>query len=288
MFVSPPFVAHALAPFSSLPLDVVWILWTVAGVLALIAAMRVVERDTLVARAPWLVFSFVYLWGSLWMGQVNLFTLAGLLLAFGARSDRLAGFGLALAVVTRALPGAFAVVLVVERRWRALAWSALFAGLAVLIPPRGLDQLPLGRPRGVRPAHAARARPDLARPVPAGVGRGGRRHRRPSWPSPRSWRRTAGCWPGLPWASRSCSCPPMPGTTGSPSRWRQLLLLGDGSRWGRAALLGFVVVSFLPIGPLSSLVALATLLAILLVSARGLRDAWPRIRPKGAGILGQP
>ena len=76
--------------------------------------MRVVSRETLVARAPLVVFSFVYVWGSLWIGQVNLFTLAGLLLAFGTRNERLAGFGLALAIVTRALPVAFVVVLVVE------------------------------------------------------------------------------------------------------------------------------------------------------------------------------
>ncbi len=135
VFVSPPFVAHVLAPFSSLPTDVVWLLWTAASLIVLGIATRLVARDTLVARAPMLAFSFVYLWGSLWMGQVNLFALAGLLLALGTRSDRLAGFGLALAVVTRALPGAFAVVLLVERRGRALAWSALFTGLTILIRP---------------------------------------------------------------------------------------------------------------------------------------------------------
>lgn len=99
------FVAHVLAPFSSLPLDVVFVLWTAAGLLALLATMRLVGRETLVARAPLVLFSSVYLWGSLWMGQVNLFALAGLLLAFGSRSGRLAGLGLALATATRAFPG---------------------------------------------------------------------------------------------------------------------------------------------------------------------------------------
>ena len=50
---------------------------------------------------------------------------------------------------------------------------------------------------------------------------------------------------------------------------------GDGTAWGRRALLLFVVVSFLPIGVLSSAVALVTLVAMLVVSARNLCDAWP-------------
>ena len=65
-----------------------------------------------------------------------------------------------------------------------------------------------------------------------------------------------------------------------------LLLLGDGSPWARRALLLFVVVSFLPIGTLSSAVALITLLAMLVASARNLRDAWPLVRPRPVGILG--
>jgi hypothetical protein len=67
-----------------------------------------------------------------------------------------------------------------------------------------------------------------------------------------------------------------------------LLLYGDAGPWSRRALLLFVVVSFLPIGVLSSAVALLTLVAMLVVSARNLRDAWPLVRPKPVGILGPP
>jgi hypothetical protein len=67
-----------------------------------------------------------------------------------------------------------------------------------------------------------------------------------------------------------------------------LLLFGDTSPWSRRAILLFVIVSFLPIGILSTAVAELTLMAILVASARNLRDAWPLVRPKPVGILGRP
>ena len=135
VFVSPPFVAHVLAPFANLPTNLVFAGWTIAGALSVLAATRLMARETLVAKAPLLAFSFVYMWGSLVLGQVNLFTLAGLLLAFGAQSERVAGLGFALAIVTRAVPGAFAIVFLLERRWRMLAWAAAGVVAAILIRP---------------------------------------------------------------------------------------------------------------------------------------------------------
>ena len=67
-----------------------------------------------------------------------------------------------------------------------------------------------------------------------------------------------------------------------------LLLFGDTGPWSRRAILLFVIVSFLPIGILSTAVAEFTLVAMLVVSARNLRDAWPLVRPKPVGILGPP
>jgi alpha-1,2-mannosyltransferase len=287
VFVSPPFVAHVLAPFSSLPTDVVWVLWTTASLLALGAAIRLLDRDTLVARAPVLAFSFVYLWGSLWMGQVNLFALAGLLLAFGARTDRLAGFGLALAVVTRALPGAFALVLLLERRWRALAWSAVFAGLVVLIRPADwMTYLQVAREASGLPTLPVIVQTSLA-PYP------------PLWVAAgiavaavvaiaavveKDRRLLAGTAVGF-------AIVLLP--TNAWHHWltfamAPLLLYGDGSAWSRATLLALVVVSILPIGSLSAAVTVLGLAAAVAVSARGLRDEWPRIRAGGAGILGRP
>ena len=287
IFLSPPFVAHVLAPFVGLPIVVTFIGWTVASVLVLLAAMRAVSTETLVSRAPLVVFSFVYVWGSLFMGQVNLFTLAGLLLAFGSRNERLAGFGLALAIVTRALPGAFVVVLLIDRRWRAVAWTAVFVGLCVLIRPSdwvayasivreaaGLPTLPVLVQTSLAPYpilwFAAAAAIAVVVAIAAVVGRdrvllagtaiGFAIVLLPS----NAWHH---------WLSFALA---------------PLLLFGDGSPWARRALLLFVVVSFLPIGALSSAVALVTLAAMLVASARNLRDAWPLVRPKPVGILGPP
>ena len=234
------------------------------------------------------VFSFVYVWGSLWMGQVNLFTLAGLLLAFGARSDRLAGFGLALAIVTRALPGAFLVVFLVDRRWRAIGWTALFVGLCMLIRPSDwVAYVSIVREASGLPTLPVLVQTSLT-------------------PWPLLWFATAIVIAAIV-ADRSASSSRTASLLAAtavgfaivllPSNaWHHwlsfalapLLLYGDGTAWGRRALLLFVVVSFLPIGVLSSGVALVTLLAMLVVSAKNLRDAWPLIRPKPVGILGPP
>ena len=287
VFLSPPFVAHVLAPLVGLPVAITFIGWTVASLAVLLAAMRAVTADTLVAKAPLVVFSFVYVWGSLWMGQVNLFTLAGLLLAFGARSDRLAGFGLALAIVTRALPGAFLVVFLVDRRWRAIGWTALFVGLCLLIRPSDwIAYVSIVREASGLPTLPVLVQTSLA-------------------PWPILWLATAVVIAGIVVVAGMVKPDRvlLAGTAVGfaivllPSNaWHHwlsfamapLLLYGDGTAWGRRALLLFVVVSFLPIGVLSSGVALLTLLAMLVASARNLRDAWPLVRPKPVGILGPP
>ena len=219
VYVSPPFVAQVLAPFSSLPIGVVFAGWTAAGLLAVIATLRVVDRDALAARAPFLVFSLVYVWGSLVLGQVNLFTLAGLLLAFGSRSDRTAGLGLALAIVTRALPGAFVIVFVLERRWRAIAWTA-GAVLAVILVNPGLwvEFLAVARQASGLPtltAAVVQTRSPRTR-------RCGSRRPSPSesrcW-SPRWWIASASSAQGWSSAWRWCSCRPTRGTTGWRSCW---------------------------------------------------------------------
>lgn len=287
VFLSPPFVAHVLAPFVGVQVAITFIVWTVASVAAVAAAIRLVSRDTLVSKAPLVVFSFVYMWGSLWMGQVNLFTLAGLLLAFGVKSDRLAGFGLALAIVTRALPGAFLLVFLVDRRWRAIAWTALFVGLCVLIRPSDW----IAYASIVRAASGLPTLPVLVQTSLA--------------PYPVLWLATAVAVAAVVAISAVVKRDRvlLAGTAVGfaivllPSNaWHHwlafalapLLLYGDASPWSRRALLLFVVVSFLPIGVLSAAVALVTLLAMLVVSARNLRDAWPLVRPKAVGILGPP
>ena len=256
------------------------------GLLAVIAALRVVDRDALAARAPFLVFSLVYVWGSLVLGQVNLFTLAGLLLAFGSRSDRTAGLGLALAIVTRALPGAFVIVFVLERRWRAIAWTAGAVVAVILVNPAlWVEFLAVARQAsGLPTLTAAVVQTSLA-------------------PYPPLWIATAVAVgisllvaavvdrervlrAGLVIGMALVLLP-----TNAWHHWlafllAPLLLLADGAAWSRRLMLAFVGVSFISIGWPSSIVALAAIATVLVLSVRDLATAWPELRGKGAGVRG--
>jgi len=288
VFISPPFVAHVLAPFSSLPIGTVFAGWTAAGVVAVLAAVRLVARDTLVARAPFVVFSLVYVWGSLVLGQVNLFTLAGLLLAFGSRSERLAGLGLALAIVTRAVPGAFAVVLLLDRRWRALAWAAAGVGAAILVRPADwIEFLGVARQAsGLPTLQAAVVQTSLA-------------------PYPVVWV-LVGASVAVIVAIAALvdrERPLIAGTaiglalvllpTNAWHHWlafglAPLLLFADDHVWSRRVLLAFVGVALIPIGWPTMVVATAAIAVMLAVSLRDLRDEWPRLRPMGRRYTRQP
>ena len=62
VYVSPPFLAHVLAPFVGLPTVVIGIGWSALGLLALGAAIRVLPDETLARRMPRFVFMLGYLW----------------------------------------------------------------------------------------------------------------------------------------------------------------------------------------------------------------------------------
>jgi len=285
VYVSPPFVAQVLAPFTGLSVDVVFAIWSVASLAVLGAAITLVRRDTLVARAPLVVFSFVYVWGSLWMGQVNLFALAGLLLALGSRSDRLSGLGFALAVATRALPGAFGLVLLLERRWRAIGWAAAAIGLVMLINPADwLSFLAVSREAATLPTLPVIVQTSLA-------------------PYPALWAATAIAVAFVLATTivRPVDRPLVAGTAIGvalvllPSNaWHHwlsfglapLFLFGHLRSWSRVAVLAFMVVSYLPIGVLSSAVALATLAALVVTSANSLLSE--RRRASQAGVNANP
>jgi hypothetical protein len=288
VFISPPFVAHVLAPFSSLPTELVFVVWTVAGVLAVLAATRLVAPGTLVARAPFLAFCLVYVWGSLILGQVNLFTLAGLLLAFGSRSDRVAGMGLALAIVTRAVPGAFAVVLLFERRWRALAWAAAGVGAAILVRPADWVEFVevVRQASGLPTLQAAVVQTSLA-------------------PYPVVWGLVAAAVVAIVGISaltgrdRALVAGTAIGLalvllpTNAWQHWlafalAPLLLFADDHAWSRRVLVAFVIVSFIAIGWPTMIVATAAIAVILAVSLRDLRAEWPRVRPMVRRYTRQP
>jgi hypothetical protein len=137
VYVSPPFLAHALAPFSGLPRDAVFWAWALAGLGVLALATRAVSPGALARRMPRLVFGLAYLWASTFLGQVNLLVLAGLLLALDGRRDALAGAGLAVATLIRGTPAAFAILFIVQRRWRALGWSLVWLAIGVVVSGPG-------------------------------------------------------------------------------------------------------------------------------------------------------
>ncbi len=292
VYVSPPFVAHLLAPLVALRGDVLFATWGIAGLLAMAAAIRALEPDALARQAPRLVFGLGYFWATVFLGQVNLFVLAGLLLALGSRNDRLAGFGLAVAVLLRGTPLLFGVVLLLERRWRALAWSGVFLVAGVLVSGPGewllyagltreiaaiptLDVsvqtslMPFGWPLAVMAATAiltviilagrVRGETELLRGTAIGL--------------------ALVLLPGNGWVHWfSFALAP-------------LLVAGDRALWSRRALVAFLVVAFLPMGWPSVLVGLVTLGAmarrVLVVGMGGgsgsIAAAKPVVTPDGSG-----
>ncbi len=137
VYVSPPFLAHVLAPLTTVPGEALFALWSLTGLLVLGASIRALRPDALASRAPRLVFGLGYIWATVFLGQVNLFVLAGLLLALGSRNDRLSGLGFAAAILLRGTPAIFGLALLFERRWRAIAWSAAFFIVGVLLTDPG-------------------------------------------------------------------------------------------------------------------------------------------------------
>lgn len=289
VYVSPPFVAQVLAPFSALPLEVVGAGWIAAGTIALLAATRLVDRRHLVARAPLAAFVLGTIPGSAVIGQVNLLALAGLLLALGARSDRTAGLGLALAIAVRGTPAAFAVVLLLERRTRALAWAAGALGALVLLDPGAwLTFLEVARRAAAIPTLVEASVQTSLAATPA-------LHALAALlvavvlattlvvPHERALR--AGLAVGLALVLLPAN---------AWHHWLSfalapLLLRGDERPWSRRVYLAFLAASLVTVGPLSSAVALATLATL---ATLGLRDALGRSGGRGgpepAAILPGP
>jgi len=142
-FVYPPFAAVLFAPLALLPLDLLKVLWTAAGV-ALLA--HVVHRCA--PRAGWPVVVLVAVVATaldpvrttLYLGQINIVLLAlvaGDLL--GRPGSRLRGVGVGLAAAVKLTPLLFVVYLAATRRWRAaataLATFVAAAGLGFVFAP---------------------------------------------------------------------------------------------------------------------------------------------------------
>lgn len=263
VYVSPPFLAHALAPLHAIPSDVLFAAWTVAGLLAIVAAIRAAGADTLAWQTPRLVFGLGYLWAAVFLGQVNLFVLAGLLLALGSRNDRLAGLGLAAAVLLRGTPLLFGLALLLERRWKALAWSCAFlvAGVLVSDPADWVTYAGLAREIAAIPTIYVPVQTSLMLfgwplaiiagaailtvIILAGRVRGEAALLRGTSIGLALVLVPANSW--IHWLSFALA---------------PLLLAGDRALWSRRALLAFLVAAITPLGPLSALVGLAVLAAM--------------------------
>jgi hypothetical protein len=263
VYVSPPFVAHLLAPLLALRVDVLFAMWGIAGLLAVAAAIRDLEPDALARHSPRLVFCLGYLWATVFLGQVNLFVLAGLLLALGSRNDRLSGFGLAVAGLFRFTPLLFGLELLLERRWKALAWSGVFlvAGILVSDPGEWLTYAGLTRQIAAIPTLSVSVQTSLLQFS--------------GWLVPLAGaavlavlilaRRVPGETALLRGTAIGLALVLLPGN--GWVHWfsfalAPLLLAGDRALWSRRALVAFLVVAFIPVGWPSVLVGLVTLSAM--------------------------
>ena len=142
-FVYPPFAAVLFAPLALLPLGLLKVLWTGAGI-ALLG--YVVHRC--VPRAGWPVVALLAVLATaldpvrttLYLGQINIVLLAlvaGDLLE--RPGGRLRGVGVGLAAAVKLTPLLFVVYLVATGRWRAAATAVVTfvaaAGLGFLFAP---------------------------------------------------------------------------------------------------------------------------------------------------------
>jgi hypothetical protein len=179
------------------------------------------------------------------------------------------------------------VVLVLERRWRALAWAAAGMAAVVLLQPGHWVTF-------VRIAREAATLPTLDVPVQTSIA----------------------SIPLLPWVVAGAIAVIVAGSVVAgrqrallagtaiglglvllPSNaWYHwfifglapLLLFGERARWSRVAVIAFVAASFLPMGWPSVVVALAVIAVMVVVTGRETVRWWRTGRSRRAAILGQP
>jgi hypothetical protein len=142
VFLYPPFVALALAPFAALGYAATYVLWLLVNCALLAAVLRALARyldlgalDTAFLAAAGA--SFLPVVATLLQGQVSILLLAavaGVFFALRSGRDMLGGalLGLVLLKPPYVLP--FLVLLLVQRRWRALGAFVAAAGVLALIP----------------------------------------------------------------------------------------------------------------------------------------------------------
>lgn len=149
--LNPPLLALLFVPLTLLGLPGSYMAWMALSVLSGLFACALLwrglgqpGRDHVGLIALWLAF-LVYFptYSSLTMGQVTMVTLLPVAGAWGAartRRDRLAGILVGLAVSLKLFVGLLVVYLVIQRRWRAAAWSigTILIVAAATLPATGI------------------------------------------------------------------------------------------------------------------------------------------------------
>ncbi|MGN6813418.1 MAG: glycosyltransferase family 87 protein, partial [Thermomicrobiales bacterium] len=137
-YLHPPFEALVIAPLIGLPYALIYLLWTLASVLAVSLALWLLSRVLpLPSASRWFLLAAIatypFLYSALWLGQNTAFVLLGVCGLFVGSLRRRAGWaGVSLALIAlkpQLLP-CFLLLLVLQRRWRTLVIGLATMGLA--------------------------------------------------------------------------------------------------------------------------------------------------------------
>ena len=147
--INPPFFALPFVPLAALPYLAAFALWSALGIALLMGTLRLVGR---LDAAPW-VLAFVPVWASISYGQnslLSLFILAAAYVLLRHGRDGVAGAVLGCLLYKPQLVVLLAALLLLDRRWRALAGlgatAVLLAAVALALSvPATLAYLALGR-----------------------------------------------------------------------------------------------------------------------------------------------
>ena len=143
-YIHPPFEALLVAPLVGLSYGLLYALWSGLIVLALAASLVLLARTLPVAgSARWVLLAAIGSYGALyqvlWLGQSSPLVLLGLCGTYAGikrRRDSWAGAALALMALKPQMLLVIALLLLMWRRWRALAvCGGILAGLSVAAMP---------------------------------------------------------------------------------------------------------------------------------------------------------
>jgi hypothetical protein len=137
----PPAEALAIVPFMGLPYALIYVLWSMAGVLAVGGAVWALSCVLpLPTTRRWFLLgaiaSYPFLYGALWLGQNTPFVflgVCGLFVGSLRRRPGWAGVSLALIALKPQLLPCFLLLLVLQRHWRTLAAGMGTLGIASVV-----------------------------------------------------------------------------------------------------------------------------------------------------------